>query len=165
MGVDRNPAATGSWTKEHPAIAQSPAMDVVKPLRQEIATIAVMDGHKILMGKRADNNKWTTPGGHLEPGEHPYRGAVRELAEEAGIKNVTPAYLGYEDVVGGDGQPRRIHCFVVNGHYRTDVLADPDQETKRWEWVSTKDGLPNPILDNLHSPRNVLLKKLGLQDW
>ena len=36
----------------------------------------------ILMGKRNDNDKWTTPGGHLDKGECPYEGAIRELKEE-----------------------------------------------------------------------------------
>jgi 8-oxo-dGTP pyrophosphatase MutT (NUDIX family)/GNAT superfamily N-acetyltransferase len=165
IGVDRNNAANAAWAKEHPAIKQKPAADLVRPSRKEVATIAVINSNKILMARRSDNNKWTTPGGHLEPGEHPYQAAIRELAEEAGIKNVTPAYLGFEDVVGRDGAVRRIHCFVVRGHYRTDVLADPDKETKRWEWVSFKDGLAHSIHENLHSTKNVLLKKLGLQVW
>ncbi len=33
-----------------------------------------------------DPEKWGPPGGHLEPGEEPAEGAVRELAEETGVR-------------------------------------------------------------------------------
>lgn len=131
----------------------------------EVATIAIMDGHKILMGRRKDDKKWTFPGGHLEPGEDPFRGVMRELWEEAGIKGVVPAYLGSEDVTSPDGQIRRIHCFMARGQYRTNTAGDPDHELRTWEWVDVKGGLPKIVEEQLHAPKNVLLKKLGLQVW
>ena len=45
-----------------------------------------MHGDHILMGKRRDNQKWTFPGGHVEPQETMKEGAMRELKEETGIE-------------------------------------------------------------------------------
>lgn len=42
---------------------------------------------------RPGHRYWFTPGGGLEPGETPVDGAVRELAEETGLR-VTPTELG-----------------------------------------------------------------------
>jgi 8-oxo-dGTP pyrophosphatase MutT (NUDIX family) len=39
-----------------------------------------------------DPEKWGLPGGHLEPGEEPVAGAVRELLEETGVR-LAPADL------------------------------------------------------------------------
>jgi 8-oxo-dGTP pyrophosphatase MutT (NUDIX family) len=42
---------------------------------------------------RPEHRYWFTPGGGLDPGESPVSGAVRELAEETGLR-VTPEELG-----------------------------------------------------------------------
>lgn len=59
--------------------------------------IVVQDG-QILFLRRGPTapwapGKWGLPGGHIEPGETPAQGAVRELAEEAGID--PPYHLSY----------------------------------------------------------------------
>ncbi len=40
----------------------------------------------MLLVKRADNGEWSPVAGIVEPGEHPAITAVREVAEEAGVK-------------------------------------------------------------------------------
>lgn len=52
-----------------------------------IGTLSVIiQNRKILLIQRSDNLKWCIPGGHIEVGESPYEGAMRELKEELGIK-------------------------------------------------------------------------------
>ena len=48
--------------------------------------ICVNSQGQILMGKDADTGKWSTPGGHVDPGETFEQAAIRELEEETGIK-------------------------------------------------------------------------------
>lgn len=106
----------------------------------------------ILMGKRNDNGLWTQPGGHLDKGECPYEGAIRELKEETGldavdlklvkvIKNGSVLVYGFE--------------AKVNPSQEINVSGDPDNECDDWEY---KD--PNQVAEELHVPieRNVLLK-------
>jgi 8-oxo-dGTP pyrophosphatase MutT (NUDIX family) len=129
----------------------------------KVASIAVFnkDG-KLLFGKRRDNSKWTNPGGHFEPGESPEHAARRELKEEAGysVKHLT--FLG--EGLAGRNNNKRIYAFscVVDGS--PDASEDPDEEIDEWKWVDVSDGLPKEITEKLHSPKNVTLRLLGLQE-
>jgi 8-oxo-dGTP pyrophosphatase MutT (NUDIX family) len=72
-----------------------PTPQFVLDLRQKVghdllwlttAMGAVFDdtGH-VLLGRRADNGRWTLPGGIIDPAEHPADAAVREVYEETGV--------------------------------------------------------------------------------
>lgn len=128
-----------------------------------IGSVAVMNGSKILMGKRRDSGKWTLPGGHVEKGESYKEGARRELEEETGIKSDKLETLGREKVRSPDGKDLMISCYKVNSDEHTTMRDDPDNEVERWEWKQTP--LSPEILNNLHAPKNVTLKLLGFQDW
>ncbi len=139
-----------------------------KPDRR-VATVAVMHGQHLLMGKRRDNGKWTTPGGHANDGEDLHSAAVRELEEESGIKagkhELTP--LAEPKTVENDkGESVQVQPFKhqVDERPNTSMKDDPDAEIQRWKWVDTAKGLPDDIKGNLHVPieRNALMKSLGL---
>jgi 8-oxo-dGTP pyrophosphatase MutT (NUDIX family) len=49
------------------------------------AAAAVMDGDRLLLTKRTDNDEWCMPGGAVEPGERPAEAAERETLEETGL--------------------------------------------------------------------------------
>jgi len=124
----------------------------------------VIDGNRILMGKRNDNQRWTLPGGHLNPNEDPKIGALRELEEEAGISPNNIYHLATNDVTTYTGKEMTIHSYVVFGYYGTDPEQDPDEEVQVWVWVDITRGLPQNIKDRLHSPKNSTLAALGLID-
>lgn len=125
----------------------------------EIASVAIFNSDgDLLFGKRADNGKWTLPGGHLEPGESPEGGARREAKEEAGLEVPNLERLGE-----GRAGAYLIHAYKATVDGKPDSSGDPDEECEEWRWVKTKSGLPAEIADNLHSPKNVTLRLLGLQ--
>ena len=63
------------------------------------AAVAILDREKgLLLGKHADKDIWVTPGGLIEPGEHPADAAVRETWEETGLTVELTGVLG---VYGG----------------------------------------------------------------
>jgi len=125
----------------------------------EVASIAVVRDGALLWIRRADNALWTLPGGHLNPGEEPLDGALRELREETGL---TPPESDFEflgdDLVPGKAH-LRIYCFVVEvpPDTKVDLSQDPDQEASGYEW---KDELPES--DHCYVPHadNVMLKFL-----
>lgn len=133
----------------------------------QIATVAVFNhANEMLWGRRRDNAKWTTPGGHMLDGEDPMTAAYRELHEETTIDarglQLPFEYLGPVEVVGGDGKTRYVHCFRCSVGRAVGVTPsshlDPDHEVDEWRWVAMDDGdmLPPEYRDNLHAPRNAL---------
>lgn len=131
-----------------------------------IVSVAVFDPQgRLLLGRRADTGKVTTPGGHLEPGEAPVDGAKRELWEEAGI-SAPLIYLGSGSTPNG----YLVHCFRADGVTTAPTSqGDPDAEVSEWRWVQlppaapwTPESLPLDVRSNLHAPKNVLLALLGL---
>lgn len=119
-----------------------------KKAMKQVGVVGVFHNGKILMGKRKDNQKWTTPGGHLEGDENPSNGAARELEEEAGIK-LDPSKLDHvttKDVKKPDGEELKIHAFKVDLKEKpsTSVKNDPDDEVYRWQWFDI-NSIPTPL--------------------
>lgn len=133
-------------------------MSPTKPI--EVASVAAFDpAGRLLFGKRLDNGRWVLPGGHIEPGESPRRAAVRELLEEAGLTPEALTELGSETVRDG----LVVHAFRADVNGKPTGENDPDEECSEWKFVDVTGGVPSEILENLHSPKNVVLGLLGLQ--
>jgi 8-oxo-dGTP diphosphatase len=127
-----------------------------------VASVAAFRDGKILFGKRNDNGKWTLPGGHLEENEKPAKGAVRELYEESSLKPKSLAALGCETLDGKDGKQIEVYAFRADVDGDASGELDPDEECTEWRWVDP-DKIPDEIMGNLHSKKNVTLHLLGLQ--
>lgn len=127
---------------------------------KHISALAVVnpDGH-LLFQRRRDNQKYTTPSGHLNSHESPEQGARRELLEET---NLVPHRLEYLGSGALQNKGLVIHCYRAYVDGTPSARNDPDDEAQEFRWVDTKYGLPPEIAQNLHSPDNVLLKLLGV---
>lgn len=149
-----------------PVKGSGASITLAEPNVQDVAVIAVIHDNCLLMGRRRDTGKWTTPGGHMNPGESPRNGAQRELLEETGIgvQSALLKPLCTEVVTGKGGQLVRVHAFRldVDDRVATSMQDDPDKEVTRWTWVPF-DRIPSE--SDLHAQKNVILKALGLQDW
>ena len=58
------------------------------PLWLSGVTAVVCRDDEVLLARRADNGAWTPVTGIIDPGEEPADAAVREVAEEAGVRVV-----------------------------------------------------------------------------
>ena len=127
-----------------------------------VASVAPLRDGKLLFGKRNDNGKWTLPGGHLNPGEKPVKGALRELLEETGLKPVEVRYLGSARV---PGKNMTVYSYEADIDHSKEPSGDndPDGECSEFRWVK-RDTVPDEIMDHLHSPRNVTLQLMGCQE-
>lgn len=129
-----------------------------EPVR--VASIAAFNPDGLLLfGLRNDVSRWTLPGGHFEPNEEPIEAARRELEEETGLKGENFEYLGVGEVKEG----LHIYCFRCMVVGEPDGCDDPDEECSEWRWVEPHD-VPDEIMENLHSKKNITLRLLGIQE-
>jgi 8-oxo-dGTP pyrophosphatase MutT (NUDIX family) len=59
-------------------------------------TAVVLRGAEVLLVRRADNGAWTPVTGIVDPGEQPAVAAVREVAEEAGVRAVAESLVSVD---------------------------------------------------------------------
>lgn len=98
---------------------------------------------------------WLQPGGHVDPGEAPWEGALREAREETGLE------VAFADV-GADGVPRLVHVDVHaggRGHTHLDlrylvVGADaeptpPEGESQEIAWFDWPAAIERATDDRL----------------
>lgn len=110
----------------------------------------------ILMGCRNDNGRYTVPAGHIEHGEDPFDGAVREFKEETGLDaddiKLIGAHMDKEKNI-------LLYLFKVipKQGQEIDTSNDPDKECDTWTYKN-----PNEVADNLHVP---IERNLALQYW
>lgn len=132
---------------------------------KRVAAIAIINDHHMLMGRRKESRAFTNPGGHLNEGEDPKAGAVREVKEETGL-DLDPHYFKHLEtrvVKKPDGEKIEVHGFRVDLRSKpaTTKTDDPDDEVERWQWIKLDTDLDH-IKDNLHVPLgdNVLLDNI-----
>ena len=127
------------------------------------ATVIVRRGDNFLMGPTNEDGRWTLPGGMVEDGESAHQGALRELAEETGLKASKLKFLGSRLVEPKQGQQVVVHMYehTPDEKAKPSPKKDPDKEVEKWHWVSSKD-LPSDVLNNLKHPHNVALEHMGL---
>lgn len=98
---------------------------------------------------------WLQPGGHVDPGETPWEGALREAREETGLD------VSFADV-GEDGLPRLVHVDVHpggRGHTHLDLRylvfggdadpAPPEGESQEIAWFDWSAAIVRASDDRL----------------
>lgn len=88
---------------------------------------------------------WSMPKGHVETGETVEQTAMREIAEETGIRGEVLASLGSIDywfVSDGRRIHKTVHHFLLR--YQGGELSDEDYEVAEVEWVPL-DELPRRL--------------------
>lgn len=113
------------------------------------------DNVKVLLGKRKGSHgegEYGTPGGHMENGESPMEGALRELVEECGpfFHVSRPRVLCFTNLTAY--LPKHYLDIGVIARYRSGApeKMEPDK-CEGWEWYPINE-LPTPrfaVIDNL----------------
>lgn len=107
---------------------------------------------KILLGKRKGAHgagTWATPGGHLEFGESVEECAIRELAEETGIKALSAKTGRWSNNII-DQDKHYITLFAEIDRFEGEPkLLEPDK-CEEWGWFAL-DALPCPLFPAAHS--------------
>lgn len=140
------PGAAGPGAKTAPKGGKAAPAKGTKPtakptkLRDEAdetdAAIAIVrdEAGRILAVSRPENgHELAIPGGHVEPGETLAEAAVRELAEETGIR---VEELHHILVLTSPVDGRRVHVFAVDAWSGT---AEALEEGTRVDWLAAED--------------------------
>lgn len=135
-----------------------------KPAYYSSVIVISFDG-KVLLGKRTEDGKWTSPGGGAEPEEtNPAKTAIRELFEEAGIVT-SPEFLRPVSVTEcRNGKFCHTYLYVVNSNVMVTSKLDPDQEVKTWKWFDMNQ-IPDGLREDerrFASVRNAYMKFHGI---
>jgi 8-oxo-dGTP pyrophosphatase MutT (NUDIX family)/GNAT superfamily N-acetyltransferase len=125
-----------------------------------VAGIAVTRNGRLLWIRRRDNGKLTLPGGHLEVGEEPFAGAMRELNEETGFSPNGSDIEVLGDMPVPSNPQLNIFSFTVEVPEGDPTAEhDPDNEAAEYSWL---DDLPPTQECHVPHSDNVTLRLLGL---
>ena len=131
---------------------KSEIQDLRKAETRRVSLVMVTDGYgRLLLGARNDRTGYTMPGGHLNPGEDPVHGAIREVKEETSIEISEPTLIHVDRRPGIE-----VYLFSAMGRGEPTGANDPDQECGQWEWIDCRDGIPANIWDHLSGPQGDL---------
>ncbi len=120
----------------------------------------------ILMGQRQGSHgagTWSVPGGHVEQGETLWGAAVRELAEEAGIRidsgdvEMLDEYT-FTDFPGGRSY---VTLYAVVTVPAETGLPEPCREMSAWIWADSRYNVPG----DLFAPLDKLITSKCVDPW
>ena len=108
-----------------------------KPDSKVVAFIVYTDGDKILWLKRTKDDSWDFPGGHVEDGESPIEGAIRESREEIAHVPASGIQLIYQE--------GNVHLFGCDdGEFKPEI----DEEHSEFVWATIEDA-PEPLFKKI----------------
>ena len=119
----------------------------------EVAGSAIIeDGEgKILLVKSPKwHNKWTMPGGHIEPGETIVDAQLREAEEEVGLKLKFVDIITFGELIGSKDFYRPAHFIYFDILCKTDnknVKLD-NKELKEYVWVEPQKALEMDLAES-----------------
>ncbi|HEY3468445.1 MAG TPA: NUDIX hydrolase [Amycolatopsis sp.] len=114
--------------------------------RKDLAYCWIARGDEVLFLRRGPGvfraGHWELPGGTVEPGEPVEAAAVREVAEETGLRVRVTGELSRDSWPDIAGRPMEIHAFVYTATEdgRDDVVLNPE-EHDGFAWLSPADAV------------------------
>jgi 8-oxo-(d)GTP phosphatase len=114
------------------------------PSRDVLAAgaVAFRPGKRVLLVHRPRYDDWSFPKGKLDPGEHVTAAAVREVAEETGLRVRLGPPLAPQRYPMGTGRTKRVSYWTARVVGDGDVSAyAPNDEIDAVAWVAYDEAL------------------------
>ena len=110
-----------------------------------VSAVVFDDEGRVLLGRRADNGKWSIIGGIPEPGEQPAVTAVREVYEETAVRCVAERVVLVQALRKPVTYPNGDRCQYMDITFRCRAVGGTarvnDDESLEVGWFSA-DALP-----------------------
>ena len=118
------------------AAAGTERLAAAGPIRAAGALLrrAAADGDELALIHRIKYGDWTFPKGKLEPGEHVLEAAVREVAEETGVRVVLGRRLS-QARYDSNGRPKLVDYWAARPAPGASTTFVPNAEVDELEWV------------------------------
>jgi 8-oxo-dGTP diphosphatase len=111
-----------------------------------VSQAVIISEQRVLLAVRRDLRGWELPGGHLQPGESPEAGLIREVHEETGHDVAIERHVGEYVRTGFRPYSASVFtCRVTGGTLR------PSLETPVVRWFDI-DALPDTLFPWFHEP-------------
>jgi len=117
---------------------------------------------KILLTKSPKwNNKWTLPGGHIEPGESIENGLLREAKEETGLNNLkSQGIISFGELINSNDFYRPAHFIyfaILCITDENDITLEKD-ELSEYLWIEPNGALNMDLGESYDKVINDYLK-------
>ncbi|MFA6436859.1 MAG: NUDIX domain-containing protein [Candidatus Paceibacterota bacterium] len=129
------------------------------------AIIENSDGKILLVKSPKWHNKWTMPGGHIEPGETINEALLREAEEEVGLSLKSEGIISYGELIDSQDFDRPAHFVYFDIFCKTetpDVKID-NKELVEYKWVSPKEALEMNLAESYDKTIKDYMKFRGIK--
>ncbi|RJO58945.1 NUDIX domain-containing protein [Candidatus Parcubacteria bacterium] len=118
----------------------------------EVVGSAIIENPKgqiLLVRSQKWHNKWTLPGGHLEPGENILTSQIREAQEETGLKLKAIAIVAWGELINSKDFYRPAHFIYFDIYCRTKGgrIRLETRELNKYLWVAPDQALKKNLAE------------------
>jgi len=129
------------------------------------AIIENSEGKILLVKSPKWHNKWTMPGGHIEPGETIDEALLREAEEEVGLSLKSEGIIAYGELIDPPDFHRPAHfiyfdifCKTENNNIKLD-----NKELTEYKWVTPQEALEMDLASGYDKTVNDYMKFRGIR--
>lgn len=129
------------------------------------AIIENPEGKILLVKSPKWHNKWTMPGGHIEPGETISEALLREAKEEMGLPLKSQGVIAYGELIGSKDFVRPAHFIYFDILCKTeskDVKLD-NKELTDYKWVTPQEALKMDLAESYDKTIQDYMKFRGIK--
>jgi len=129
------------------------------------AIIENPEGKILLVKSPKWHNRWTMPGGHIEPGETIDEALLREAEEEVGLSLKSEGIIAYGELIGPPDFHRPAHFVYFDIFCKTEdsnIKLD-NEELTEYKWVTPQEALEMDLASSYDKTVNDYMKFRGIK--